>query len=110
VGISTLFEIFMHFLFKRGGDHPVWSWPIYHQMFPDTKDTNMYGLGVVISFGHFLFMGGGGGATPYGHDLHTIWCSLTQGTRVYTQPKDGEFNGFQDTKKNPLLCPPGRSL
>jgi hypothetical protein len=25
VGISTLFEIFMHFLFKRGGDHPVWS-------------------------------------------------------------------------------------
>jgi hypothetical protein len=29
---------------------------------------------------------------------------LTQGTRIYTV-KGGEFNGFQDIKTFPLLCP-----
>jgi hypothetical protein len=26
----------------------------------------------------------GDGTTPYGDDLHIIWCSLIQGTRIYT--------------------------
>jgi hypothetical protein len=50
-------------------------------MFLDTRNKNMYGLGVGISTvfeiaEHFLFNGGRGGTTPYVHDLHTIKCSL----------------------------------
>jgi hypothetical protein len=50
-------------------------------MFFDTRNKNMYGLGVGITTvfkiaEHFLFKGGGAGITPYGHDLHTIRCSL----------------------------------
>jgi hypothetical protein len=41
----------------------------------ETRNKNMYGLGVGIStvfenFGHFLF--NGDGTTPYDHDLQTI--------------------------------------
>jgi hypothetical protein len=55
-------------------------------MFLDTRNKNMYGLRVGIStvfeiFRHFLFKEDG--TTPYGHDLYTIRCSLTQGTRIY---------------------------
>jgi hypothetical protein len=43
-------------------DHFVWSWPTYHQMLLDTRNKNMYGLGMGIStvfktFGHFLYQG-----------------------------------------------------
>jgi hypothetical protein len=55
-------------------------------MFFDTRNKNMYGLGVGIStvfeiLGHFLFREDR--TTPYDHDLFTIRCSLTQGTRTY---------------------------
>jgi hypothetical protein len=45
-----------------------------------------YGLGVGIStvfeiFGHFLYQQDG--ISPYGHDLHTIRCYLTQEARIY---------------------------
>ena len=52
-----------HFLFQRGWDHSVWTWPTYHQMLPDTRNQNINGLGVGIStdieiLGHFWFKGG----------------------------------------------------
>ena len=52
-GILTVLEILGHFLFQgsRGRwDHPVWSryMYIYHQMFLDSRNKNMYGLGVGI--------------------------------------------------------------
>jgi hypothetical protein len=47
-----------------GWNYHVFSWPTYHQMSPDTRIKDMYGLGVEISrpfeiFGHFLFQGDG---------------------------------------------------
>jgi hypothetical protein len=56
VGISTVFEIYGHSLFQGDGS-------IYHEMFFDTRNNCMYGLGVGISkileiLGHFLFQGG----------------------------------------------------
>jgi hypothetical protein len=47
---------------SRGRNHPILSWPIHHQMFLDTENKNMYGLGVGIAtvfqiFGHFLIKG-----------------------------------------------------
>jgi hypothetical protein len=61
VGISLVFEILGHFLFKDVWDHPAWSWPTYHQMLLD-KTNNIYGLGVGVSkvfeiFSNFLFLG-----------------------------------------------------
>jgi hypothetical protein len=59
VGISTVFEIFWHFLFRGGWDHPYTPSDVHTQ----TKNIkNMYYLGVVIStifdiLGHFLFRG-----------------------------------------------------
>jgi hypothetical protein len=55
-------------------------------MFLDTRNKNMYGLGVGIStvskiFSYFQFLGGG--VDPRSHDLHTIGYSVTQGTRIY---------------------------
>jgi hypothetical protein len=63
----TVFEILGHFLFKGGQDHP-----IYHQMFLDTRNKNIYGLGVGISiifeiFSNFLLKGWVGGYDPRGH-------------------------------------------
>jgi hypothetical protein len=53
------------FLFKRGRpcDHFVWSWPTYHHLLLDTRNKNIYGLGVGISvvfeiLQNFLFKGG----------------------------------------------------
>jgi hypothetical protein len=46
VGISTGFEIFGNFLFKGGLDHPVWACPTYHLMLLDTRNKNIYSLGV----------------------------------------------------------------
>jgi hypothetical protein len=67
-------------------DHSRWLWHTHHQLLLDARNKNIYGWGVGIStvfeiFGHFLFKDG---TIPYGHDLHTIWCSLVQGTRIYT--------------------------
>jgi hypothetical protein len=55
-------------------------------MLLNTRNKNIYGLGVGIStvfkiFSNFNFLGGG--VDPRGHDLHTIGCPLTQGTRIY---------------------------
>jgi hypothetical protein len=55
-------------------------------MLLNTRKKNIYGLGVGIStvfkiFSNFNFLGGG--VDPRGHDLHTIGCPLTQGTRIY---------------------------
>jgi hypothetical protein len=48
----------------------------------------------------------GGGGTPYGHDLHTIWFSLIQGTRIY------KFLGWRVQQfsryKNVPYCTPTR--
>jgi hypothetical protein len=65
--------------------HPIWSCPTNHKMFLDTRNKNRYGFGVGIStvfeiVGHFLFQGGWD--HPYGHDLHTILCPLTQESRI----------------------------
>jgi hypothetical protein len=42
----------------------------------DTRNKNIYGLGVGIStgfekLGHFLFKGGGGETSMYDNDIHT---------------------------------------
>jgi hypothetical protein len=55
-------------------------------MLLNTRNKNIYGLGVGIStvfkiFSNFPFLGGG--VDPRGHDLHTIGCYLTQETRIY---------------------------
>jgi hypothetical protein len=72
VGISTVFAILRHFetLCVSGEwNHRVWSWPIYHQISLDTRNKNMYGLGMEISMifeilGYFLFQGRGGAVLP----------------------------------------------
>jgi CRISPR/Cas system CMR-associated protein Cmr3 (group 5 of RAMP superfamily) len=63
VGISTVFEIFGHFLYQEGQDHSVWLLISHHHLPLDTR-IYIYGLGVGIStvfeiFGHFLFKGDG---------------------------------------------------
>jgi hypothetical protein len=55
-------------------------------MLHNTRNKNIYGLRVGIStvskiFSYFNFLGGG--VDPRGHELHTIGCPLTQGTRIY---------------------------
>jgi hypothetical protein len=55
-------------------------------MLLNIRNKNIYSLGVGISmaskiFSYFPFLGGG--VDPRGHDLRTIWCSVTQGTRIY---------------------------
>jgi hypothetical protein len=65
VGISTVFKIFDHFLYQEGQDHSVWPWHTYHQMLLDSRNKNIYGLGVGIStvfeiVGHFLYQRGTG--------------------------------------------------
>jgi hypothetical protein len=50
------------------------------------ETTILYGLGVGISmvfeiFGNFQYQGDR--ITPYGHDLHTIRCYLTQEIKIY---------------------------
>jgi hypothetical protein len=107
VGISMVFEIIGHLLFKGGRDHHVRSWLTYHQMLLDTRNKNIYGLGVGIStvfeiFGHFMF--NDGLDHPYGLYLHTIWCSLIQGTRIYTV-WGWRIQQFSRYKKCPLLFP-----
>jgi hypothetical protein len=53
VGISTVFEIFGHFLYQGGGggqDHFVWLLTPHHHLLLDTRNKNIYnGLGVGIS-------------------------------------------------------------
>jgi CRISPR/Cas system CMR-associated protein Cmr3 (group 5 of RAMP superfamily) len=108
VGISTVFEIFGHFLFRRGRDYLVMSWPtcIYHQIFLDTKNKNMYGYGVGIStvfeiFGHFLFKGG--------PPLMVMPCIPSDDPwhkeQECIQFRHGEFSSFQDIKKSPYCAP-----
>jgi hypothetical protein len=48
VGIWTVIEIIMHFLFKRRRpwEHFVSSWRTYYQMLLETRNKNIYGLGV----------------------------------------------------------------
>jgi hypothetical protein len=78
VGVSTVFEILGHFLFKGGQDHPYghdlhtirWSLTQRNQMVLDTRNKNLYGLGVGFSivfeiFSNFPFLGGG--FDPRGH-------------------------------------------
>jgi hypothetical protein len=82
VGITTVFEIIGHLLFKRGRpfDHFVWSWPTYHYMLLDTRNKNLYGLGVGISVVLRYYNTSclrGDRTTMYHHDLHTIRCYLT---------------------------------
>jgi hypothetical protein len=54
------------------------------------KQEYIYGLGVGIStvfeiFGHFVFKEGTGPTCMVMTYIHcTFWCSLTQGTRIYT--------------------------
>jgi CRISPR/Cas system CMR-associated protein Cmr3 (group 5 of RAMP superfamily) len=59
VGISKVFEILGHFLFK--GDRTT-TYSTYHQMLLHTRNNKISGLGVEIStvfeiFGHFLYQG-----------------------------------------------------
>jgi hypothetical protein len=61
VGISEVFEILQHFMFKGGQDNNVPSSLAYNQMLLDTRNKNKYG--VVIStvfkiFDHFLYQEG----------------------------------------------------
>jgi hypothetical protein len=54
-------------------------------MFLDTRNKNIYGIGMRISTvieisEHLLFKVDG--TIPYGHDQHTIKCPLTKGKRI----------------------------
>jgi hypothetical protein len=49
VGISTVFQIFGHVLFKGGTGPFHMAMTYYHLMLLDTRNTNIYGLGVGIS-------------------------------------------------------------
>jgi hypothetical protein len=73
----------------------------------ETTNKNIYGLGVGIStvfeiFSNFPFLGGG--VNSMGHDLHTIECTLAQGTRIYTCTwfRGGDLNSFQDIQQYPI--------
>jgi hypothetical protein len=55
-------------------------------MLLNTRNKNIYGLGVGIStvfkiFSNFPFLGGG--VDPRGHGQNTIGCYLTHETRIY---------------------------
>jgi hypothetical protein len=66
VGISTVFEIFGHFLNRGRQEYSIWLLTSHHHLLLDTRNKNIisiYGLGVGNStvskiFGHFLFKGG----------------------------------------------------
>jgi hypothetical protein len=65
VGISTVFEMLRHFLFKGDKTIPYGhNLHIYHQMFLDTRNKNIFSLGVVMLivfeiFNNFSCLGGG---------------------------------------------------
>jgi hypothetical protein len=106
VGISTVFEIFGHYLNQGDGITPIIPWPTYHQMFLDTKTR----ICMVEGWGSQQFSNNlgtsclrGDRTTLYSHDLHTIWWSFAHRTRILF--RGGEFNGFQDIKISSLLCP-----
>jgi hypothetical protein len=70
-------------------------------VFADKRNKNIYGLWMGIStvfkiLKHFRFKGDE--TIQYGHDQHTIKCSLTQRTNIYIWFKGGDLNGFQDIK------------
>jgi hypothetical protein len=55
-------------------------------------------------FSYFPFLGVGG-IDPRGHDLHSIGCSITQGTRIYMEYigfRGGDLNNFQDIQQFPF--------
>jgi hypothetical protein len=61
MGISTVFKILGHLLFKGGRGHAVWSWLKCYQMLLE-KRNGIYGLRAVIStvleiFSNFPFLG-----------------------------------------------------
>jgi hypothetical protein len=56
---NRVFEIFDHFLYQGGQDYSIDSSRTFQQMLLDTRNKDIYGLGVGIStvfeiFGHFL--------------------------------------------------------
>jgi hypothetical protein len=60
---------------SSGENHPILSLFIHHQMFLDTKNKNMYGLGCEsLQFSRYFGTNclREGETTPYGHDSHTI--------------------------------------
>jgi hypothetical protein len=73
-------------VYFRGRHHSVWSWPSYRQMLLDTRNKNIYGLGVSMFF-FFRYFDNSclrrDGTTMPGHDVHNIRCYLTQETRMY---------------------------
>jgi hypothetical protein len=65
---------------------PLLDMTTYHHMFPDTRNKKMYGLGMGIStdFKILQHLRIKWDITfSYGHDMHTMNCSLTQGTIIY---------------------------
>jgi hypothetical protein len=90
VGISIAIKIVGHFLFEEGRlwDHPVWSW-LHTVTLPWHKEQK-WTMGGDFKFSmsfkileHLWFKGHG--TIPYDHGQHTIKCSLTQGTRIYSE-------------------------
>jgi hypothetical protein len=86
VGISTVFEIAEYFLVKGKAEppHMVMTYIPSDVPWHEEQKYNSLGVGISTAFEishHFLFKGDG--TTPHSHNLHTIRCSLTLGTRMY---------------------------
>jgi hypothetical protein len=64
----------------------------------DTRNKNIYGVGISMSFEVFDYFLGikGERTTPYGYDLHTIRCYLIQEIRIYIWYRGGDLNSFRD--------------
>ena len=59
--LSSFWDILQHFLFKGGGDQNVPSSLAYHQMLLNTRNKNIYGVGISMAlkiFDHFVYQEG----------------------------------------------------
>jgi hypothetical protein len=57
-------------------------------MLPDTRNKNIYVYGICVGISTVYkiletLLLKGDETSPYGHDQHTIKCSLTKGIRIY---------------------------
>jgi hypothetical protein len=93
------FEIIGHFLFEGGRDYHVLSWHEKQEyVWFRGENLNSFKKNLATSCLR------GNRTTLYDHDLHTIWCFLTQGTRIY-RVEGWRIQQLSRYKKCPLLCP-----
>jgi hypothetical protein len=83
----------------------------YHHMFRDTRTKNIYGMWVGISIVFKILEHlwcKGDGTILYGHDQHTIKCSVTQGWKGLTLRRPSLLYDRFGRVKNLFTSPTGR--